>query len=81
MQDKIRIVGVEEGRAKLPAILRAAHHDGAVALVTKHGVPHAAVVPVSQAVADGPKLGDLRGSARGCFGDVAEFVDRLRDEW
>ena len=81
MADKMRVAGVEEARAKLPSILRSAHQDGTVTIVTKRGVPYAAVVPVSHAVREGPKLSDLRGSAEGCFGNARRFVEGLRDEW
>ena len=81
MQDMTQTAGVKEVRINLAAILRAANRDGTVTVVTKHGVPYAAIVPVSKAVAQGPKFGALRGSARGCFGDAAKFVDRLRSEW
>lgn len=81
MRGKIRIESIKEARAKLAAILRAANQERTVTVVTKRGVPYAAVVPVSKAVVQGPKLRDLRGSARGCFGEAAEFVDSLRNEW
>ncbi len=81
MQDRTRTAGVKEVRANLAAILRAANRNGTVTVITRRGVPYAAVVPVSKAVAQGPKLGALRGSARGCFGDAARFVERLRSEW
>ena len=72
--------GVEETRTRLASLLEAAN-QGAVTVVTKRGVPYAAIVPVSKALADGPKLSALRGSAKGCYGNVREFVDQLRDEW
>ncbi len=81
MNDEVRTVGVEEARTNLPSLLRAANHDGEVTVVTKRGVPYAAIVPVSRALVDGPKFGTLRGSAKGCYGDATEFVGRLRDEW
>ena len=67
MGDKVQITGVEEARAKLPSILRAAHQEGTVTIVTKRGVPYAAVVPVSHAIREAPKLTELRGSRRGLF--------------
>ena len=73
--------GAEEARKRLPQILARAHRDGTVTIVTRHGVPYAAIVPVSQVVREAPTLLSLRGSARGCYGDVARYVDRLRDEW
>ena len=81
MGDKVRIAGVEEARAQLPSILRSAHLEGTVTIVTKRGVPYAAIVPVSQAIRETPKLTELRGSAEGCFGDARRFVEGLRDEW
>lgn len=81
MGDKVRIAGVEESRAQLPSILRSAHLGGTVTIVTKRGVPYAAVVPVLQAVREAPKLAELRGSAEGCLRDAGRFVEGLRDEW
>ena len=87
MGDKVRITGVEETRAKLPSILRSAYQEGTVTIVTKRGVPYAAVVPVPHALREAPKfreapkLTELRGSADGCFGDARRFVEELRDEW
>ena len=73
--------GAEEARKRLPEILARAHRDGTVTIVTRHGVPYAAIVPVSQVAREAPKLTALRGSARGCYGDVAQYIDELRDEW
>lgn len=73
--------GAEEARKRLPQILARAHRDGTVTIVTRHGVPYAAIVPVSQVAREAPTLTSLRGSARGCYGDVARYIDRLRDEW
>ena len=81
MADKVQVAGVKEARAKLPAILRLADQEGTVTIVTKRGVPYAAIVPVSQAIREAPKLSELRGSAEGCFGDARRFVEGLRDEW
>ena len=81
MTDKVRIAGVEETRSNLPSILKSANQEGTVTIVTKRGVPYAAVVPVSHAVRDAPRLTELRVSAGGCFGDARRFVKGLRDEW
>ena len=81
MAHKVQVAGVEEARAKLSAILKSANQEGTVTIVTKRGVPYAAIVPVSQAIRGPPKLSELRGSAEGCFGDVRCFVEELRDEW
>ena len=53
MDDKVRIAGVEEARTKLPSLLRAANHNGEVTVITKRGVPYAAIVPVSNALVGG----------------------------
>ena len=81
MESKVQTAGVEEARTKLPHILRAAHHEGAITIVTKRGKPYAAVVPVWQALPEAPGLSALRGSANGCFGDAGTFVRTMRDEW
>ncbi len=81
MQVKSRIAGVDEARTNLPEILNAANADGTVTIVTKRGVPYAAIVPVSQALQQPVKLTDLRGSADGCYGEVGEFLEGLRSEW
>ena len=61
--------------------MRAANNEGAITIVTKRGKPYAAVVPVWQALREGPNLSELRGTANGCFGDAGAFVSILRDEW
>ena len=81
MQGKSRIVGVDEARTRLPEILNAANVDGTVTIVTKRGVPYAAIVPVSQVLSQAPKLTDLSASAPGCYGDAGEFIKGLRNEW
>ena len=63
MADKVQVAGVEEARTRLPSILRSAYQEGTVTIVTKRGVPYAAVVPVSHAIQEAPKLSELRGSA------------------
>jgi len=73
--------GVEEARKRLPELLSRANRDGAVTIVTKRGVPYAAIVPVSHVVRSARGLTTLRGSARGCYGEVARYVNRMRDEW
>ena len=81
MQGKVQTAGVKEARTRLPEILRSADNEGTVTIVTKRGKPCAAVVPVSQALRKAPNLSDLRGSAKGCFGNAGQFVSKLRDEW
>jgi len=81
LESDVKTAGVEEARKTLPEILSRAHHDGTVTIVTKRGVPYAAIVPVSHVVRGARKLTALRGSACGCYGEAAEYVDRMRDEW
>lgn len=50
MSGNVRSAGVEETRTKLPSLLEAANR-GTVTVVTKRGVPYAAIVPVSKALA------------------------------
>ena len=79
--EHMRTAGVNEARKDLPEILKAAYQHGAVTIVTNRGVPYAAVVPVAQAVQQAAKFTELRGSAKGCYGDAATYVEALRDEW
>lgn len=81
MDGKVQTAGVDEARTKLPQILRVANHEGTITIVTKRGKPYAAVVPVAQALPEAPRFSTLRGSANGCFGDAAAFVDAMRNEW
>ena len=73
-------VGAKEARRRLPEILAHAHREGGVTIVTKHGVPQAAIVPLSFVARNSPRLTALRGSVRGCYCDVARYVSGLRDE-
>ncbi len=75
-------VGAEEARQKLPELIDRAERDGTVTIISKRGVPRAAIVPVSHvARTTAPNFTALRGSARGCYGDVSEYIDELRREW
>lgn len=75
-------VGAEEARKKLPELIGRAERDGTVTIVSKRGVPRAAIVPISHvSVTAVPKFTALRGSAGGCYGDVAGYIDELRREW
>ena len=75
-------VGAEEARQKLPELIDRAERDGTVTIVSKRGVPRAAIVPMSHlSETTAPKFTSLRGSAGGCYGDVAAYIDELRREW
>ena len=76
--------GLEQARIQLPSIVAAAH-AGIASVITRHGKPYAAVVPLrdlekSRAVPSG--LLALRGTGRGLWGgDVGQTIGELRDEW
>jgi prevent-host-death family protein len=78
-----RYSGVEEARQTLPSLLADAN-SGKPVVITKHGKPYAAIVPL-EALPDartGPSVHALRGSGAGLWGDdAAAWTDRIRDEW
>jgi len=75
--------GAEEARNQLPALLDAAE-KGRSTVITRHGVPVAALVPIaaySSAVRQQPLI-SVAGSGRGLWGkDSARTLRKLRDEW
>jgi len=79
--------GLEQARIQLPAIAANAH-AGVTSIITRHGKPYAAIVPVQdleklRSAAHAPSgLLALRGTGQGLWGtDVAKTISRLRDEW
>jgi prevent-host-death family protein len=78
-----RIKGVQEARQEFPALIEAAHR-GNRTIITKHGKPYAAIVPVDEAVTRvrGVTIAQLRGSGKKIWKrDAAQEISRLRDEW
>jgi prevent-host-death family protein len=74
-------LGIEQARARLPSLIADAH-DGRVSVVTKHGKPYAAIVPVEMASARrGSGVLDLRGSGKGLWSGAGRAVESLRSEW
>ena len=79
--------GIEQARIQLPSIVANAH-AGVRSIITKHGKPYAAVVPI-QEVKKSPADADmalgilaLRGTGRGLWGaNAGQAVAELRDEW
>jgi prevent-host-death family protein len=75
--------GAEEARNQLPDLLEAAE-KGQSTIITRHGRPVAALVPLeaySSAVRQQP-LTPAAGSGRGLWGkDSARTIRKLRDEW
>ncbi len=77
-------MGAEEARKMFPSLVESASR-GKTTIITKHGKPYAAVVPVVQArarVRTGERFIDLCGTGKGMYGDnVAKYIDELRSEW
>ena len=79
--------GLEQARIQLPSIIANAH-AGIASIVTRHGKPVAAIVPLqdlqNSRTASGAASGllALRGTGRGLWGaDIGQTISRLRDEW
>jgi len=79
--------GLEQARIQLPNIVSNAH-AGVRCIITKHGKPYAAIVPLqdiqkSHTDADlASGILALRGTGQGLWGDhVGQAVSKLRDEW
>jgi prevent-host-death family protein len=75
--------GAEEARSQLPDLLAAAE-KGRSTIITRHGRPVAALVPIDaygSAVRQEPLL-PLAGTGRGLWGkDSSRTVRKLREEW
>jgi prevent-host-death family protein len=75
--------GAEEARSRLPDLLDAAE-KGQSTVITRHGKPVAALVPIKDYKERPRQLSilDLRGSGRGMWGkNSTETIRKLRDEW
>jgi prevent-host-death family protein len=75
--------GAEEARNQLPELLEAAE-KGRSTIITRHGRPVAALMPIDahEAASRQQPLLPLAGSGRGLWGrDSARSLRRLRDEW
>lgn len=75
--------GAEEARNQLPELLEAAE-KGRSTVITRHGRPVAALVPVNEyrPAASQQPLSPLKGSGRGLWGrDSSRAIRKLRDEW
>jgi prevent-host-death family protein len=72
--------GAEEARSQLPELLDAAA-NGRSTIITKHGRPVAALVPLNEYDARGRQQSilPLSGSGRGLWGRAG--LGNLRDEW
>jgi prevent-host-death family protein len=75
--------GSEEARAKLPELLDAAE-SGKTTIITRHGRPVAALVPIEvvRATHVQKSLLPLEGTGRGLWGKNSRRTIRaLKDEW
>ena len=75
--------GAEEARNQLPSLLDAAE-QGRTTIITRHGRPVAAIVPVDLLAAGNAQqsLMPLRGTGRGLWGkNSSQTIRSLRDEW
>lgn len=77
-----KVLGIEQARAQLPSIVAQAH-AGKVSVVTRHGQPYAAIVPVHMLPTQRRSgLLALRGSGKGLWDQSApDEVRKLREEW
>lgn len=72
--------GAEEARSHLPQLLDAAE-NGETTVITRHGRPVAALVPIAGHHRQEP-LTPLQGSGRGLWGeDSTRTIRELREEW
>lgn len=75
--------GAEEARNQLPSLLEAAER-GRATVITKHGKPVAALVPIEdfKAASKQMSLASLEGTGRGLWGkNSTKTIDEMRDEW
>ena len=75
--------GVEEARSQLPQLLEQAA-AGAATIITRHGKPVAALVPLDTYGAAGRQQSvlPLTGTGRGLWGKASSLsIRKLRDEW
>jgi prevent-host-death family protein len=75
--------GAAEARNRLPKLLAAAER-GQSTIITRHGRPIAALVPIAALGATGDRqpLTPLQGSGRGLWGkDSVRTLRKLRAEW
>ena len=78
-----KTLGSEAARAKLPELLELAH-NGSSTVITKHGKPYAALVPVSSVPPSRRRVSvlALSGTGVGLWGnDSSRTVTDMRNEW
>ena len=78
-----KTVGSEAARAHLPELLELAH-QGSATVITKHGRPYAALVPISSLPPSPRQVSilALKGTGTGLWGnDSSRTLAELRNEW
>jgi prevent-host-death family protein len=78
-----RPIGLEQARSTLPELVRTAG-EGSTHVISRHGRPVAALVPLSALGAQRRAKGvlALRGSGRGLWGTrPAHTIEQLRSGW
>ncbi len=83
MVNLISSKGAEEARNQLPGLLKAAE-KGHSTIITRHGRPVAALVPIEAhgAATRQQPVTPVAGSGRGLWGkNAARTLRKLRDEW
>lgn len=81
MNGKPMIKGAEEARAHLPELLDAAER-GQATIISRHGKPVAAIVPMPDYRPKQASLLPLAGTMKGYWGDdVVKAIRELKDEW
>ncbi len=76
-------LGAEQARRHLPKLLDQAHR-GEATIITKHGKPYAALVPLSAIPPEVPVVSvfGLRGSAKHCWSDQPnKDINDIREDW
>ncbi len=78
-----RPIGLEQARSRLPELVRSAG-AGSTHVISRHGRPVAALVPLS-ALAEQRRANGvlaLRGTGRGLWGaQAARTIEQLRSDW
>jgi prevent-host-death family protein len=83
VMSRIKRKGAEEARKQLPKLLAEAE-KGRTTIITRHGRPIAALVPIDEFLRSQQPLSllPLEGSGHGFWGnDIAHTIDALRNEW
>ena len=76
-------LGAEQARRRLPELLDRAHR-GETTIITMHGKPYAALVPLNALPTRGPQvnIASFRGSGKHCWSEKpGQDIAALRNEW